>query len=235
MKDFTMRDKPLILVIEDEDALVTLITYTLEKNGFATTSANDIATGRYLAEGEQPDLIVLDWMLPDGSGIDFCRTVRRTPLLAKTPIIMLTAKSEEQDKIRGLNAGADDYVTKPFSPAELVARVNAVLRRSHADKAEETLTIGDMSLDLITRRATRAGQALDLSPLEFRLLYHFMQHPKRVFSRDQLLTHVWGQDIHVEERTVDVHIKRLRATLGEPSPIRTVRSAGYAFEVPVAD
>jgi len=225
-------DKPLILVIEDEVDLITLLTYNLEKEGFRVIASEEGSSGMAKAEGHKPDLILLDWMLPDMTGPEVARGLRKSNLVGKTPIIMLTARSEEHDKIRGLNAGADDYVTKPFSPAELIARIRAVLRRTEPKQMKEELAFEDLTMNLISHRVTRAGKALELGPTEFRLLRHFMENPGRVYSRDQLLDQVWGNDIHVEDRTVDVHIRRLRKNLGEPDVIRTVRGAGYALEKP---
>ncbi len=222
--------KPLILIVEDEADIVTLVTYNLEKNGFRVISADDAAAGQAKAERERPDLILLDWMLPDRTGLELCRDLRKSNLLSKTPVIMLTARGEEPDKVRGLNAGADDYVTKPFSPAELVARINAVLRRADTGPQKDEISYADIHMDLVTHKATRAGRELDLGPTEFRLLRHFLQNPTRVYSREQLLDQVWGNDIYVEARTVDVHIRRLRKNLGEPDLIRTVRAAGYALD-----
>lgn len=230
-----MNAKPLILIIEDETDLITLLSYNLEKEGFAVISAEEGLSGFALAEKERPDLIILDWMLPDTTGIDVCRLLRRSNVMSKAPVIMLTARGEEPDRIKGLNAGADDYVTKPFSPGELVARIKAVLRRSEGSKPEsDVLEVADLSMDLVGHRAFRNKVELDLGPTEFRLLRHFMQNPNKVFAREALLDEVWGSDIHVEDRTVDVHIRRLRQSLGEPDIIRTVRAAGYALQTEAA-
>ena len=223
-------DKPHILIVEDEHDLITLLTYNLEKEGFAVSSADDASSGMNKAETLRPDLVLLDWMLPDLTGLELCRQMRKSNLLAKTPIIMLTARSEEMDKIRGLNAGADDYVPKPFSPAELIARIRAVLRRTTGKDNSDQLSVAGIDMDLVAHRAHRNGVELRLGPTEFRLLRHFLQNPGRVFSREKLLDEVWGHDIHVEDRTVDVHIRRLRKALGEPDIIRTVRAAGYALD-----
>jgi two-component system phosphate regulon response regulator PhoB len=182
----------------------------------------------------RPDLVVLDWMLPSISGLEVCRQIRRKPETRDVPVIMLTARGEEADRVRGLDSGADDYVTKPFSPAELVARVRAVLRRSRPSTAEEALDYAGIHMDLAAHRVTRNGRPIHLGPTEFRLLRHFLEHPGRVFAREQLLDAVWGHDVYVEPRTVDVHIRRLRKAIngeGEPDVIRTVRSAGYALDV----
>jgi len=222
--------KPLILIIEDEHDLITLLTYNLEKEGFRVISADDAAGGMAKAEKERPDLILLDWMLPDLTGLELCRQMRKSNLLSKTPVIMLTARGEEVDRIRGLNAGADDYVPKPFSPGELVARIRAVLRRTTGRDEADSLSVAGIDMDLVAHRAHRNGAELKLGPTEFRLLRFFLQNPGRVYSRDKLLDEVWGHDIHVEDRTVDVHIRRLRKALGEPDIIRTVRAAGYALD-----
>ncbi len=227
--------KPSVLIVEDEEALVTLLRYNLEKESFHVVSAADGEEALVLAKEETPDLILLDWMLPLMSGIELCRRLRRSPGLAKVPIIMLTAKGEEADKVRGLESGADDYVTKPFSPAELIARMRAVMRRTHPAINAEQLAFVDLVMDLAAHRVRRGSRDVHLGPTEFRLLRHLMQHPGRVFSREQLLDSVWGRDIYVEPRTVDVHIRRLRKALNndhEIDLIRTVRSAGYALDRP---
>lgn len=224
------KNAPLILIIEDESDLVTLLSYNLEKEGFNVTAAYDAAGGLYKAEAERPDMILLDWMLPDLSGLDLCRQLRKNNLISQVPVIMLTARSEEADRIRGLNAGADDYVPKPFSPGELVARIRAVLRRTGGKSEAEQLEQAGIRMDLVAHRAYRDEVELRLGPTEFRLLRFFMQNPGRVFTREKLLDEVWGHDIHVEDRTVDVHVRRLRKALGEPDIIRTVRSAGYALD-----
>jgi two-component system, OmpR family, phosphate regulon response regulator PhoB len=225
--------KPLVLIVEDEADLVTLLKYNLEKENFRTLSAGDGEEALLLASEQVPNLVLLDWMLPLMSGLEVCRQMRRNPKTRDIPIIMLTARGEEADKVRGLNSGADDYIAKPFSPTELVARVRAVLRRSSPGLAEELLSFGDVIMDLAAHRVRRQGRDVHLGPTEFRLLRHFMQHPGRVFSREQLLDLVWGHDVYVELRTVDVHIRRLRKALNEVNDndiIRTVRSAGYALD-----
>ena len=227
--------KPSVLIVEDEEALVTLLRYNLEKESFHVVSAADGEEALVLAKEETPDLILLDWMLPLMSGIELCRRLRRSPGLAKVPIIMLTAKGEEADKVRGLESGADDYVTKPFSPAELIARMRAVMRRTHPAIDAEQLVFDDLIIDLAAHRVRRGSRDVHLGPTEFRLLRHLMHHPGRVFSREQLLDSVWGRDIYVEPRTVDVHIRRLRKALnkeGDVDLIRTVRSAGYSLDRP---
>ncbi len=223
----------LILIVEDESDLVTLLSYNFEKEGFRTLSAYDGEEAVLIAGEERPDLILLDWMLPHRSGLDVCRQLRRTPKTRDIPIIMLTARGEEADRVRGLDSGADDYVIKPFSPTELMARVRAVLRRAAPAIADEVLRYGDVMMDLAAHRVRRSGRDIHLGPTEFRLLRHFMQHPGRVFSREQLLDVVWGHDVYVEPRTVDVHIRRLRKALNDSDSadlIRTVRSAGYALD-----
>jgi two-component system phosphate regulon response regulator PhoB len=225
--------KPLVLIVEDEADLVTLLKYNLEKENFRTLSAGDGEEALLLAAEQVPNLVLLDWMLPLMSGLEVCRQMRRNPKTRDIPIIMLTARGEEADKVRGLNSGADDYIAKPFSPTELVARMRAVLRRSSPGLAEELLSFGDVIMDLAAHRVRRQGRDVHLGPTEFRLLRHFMQHPGRVFSREQLLDLVWGHDVYVELRTVDVHIRRLRKALNEVNDndiIRTVRSAGYALD-----
>ncbi len=225
--------KPHILVVEDETALVTLLRYNLEREGFRVTESTDGEDAVIQAVEDVPDLILLDWMLPQLSGIEVCRQLRRKTETRAVPIIMLTARGEESDRIRGLDCGADDYITKPFSIAELVARVRAVLRRARPALQEEILRYADIVMDLASHRVSRAERPIHLGPTEFRLLRYFMEHPGRVFSREQLLDAAWGRDVYVEPRTVDVHIRRLRKALngeGELDLIRTVRAAGYALD-----
>jgi len=229
--------KPLILIVEDEADLVTLLRYNLEKDGYRTAVAGDGEEALMLAAEQTPNLVLLDWMLPLMSGIEVCRQLRRNAKTRDIPIIMVTARGEESDRVRGLNSGADDYITKPFSPTELSARVRAVLRRAQPALSEETLRFADVELDLAAHRVRRQGRDVHLGPTEFRLLRHFMQHPGRVFSREQLLDQVWGHDVYVEVRTVDVHIRRLRKALNGDDGldiIRTVRSAGYSLDDKVA-
>ena len=224
---------PLILVVEDEAALVTLLRYNLEREGFRVAAAADGEEALLLAREEKPDLVLLDWMLPLLSGIEVCRQLRRMTETRGVPIIMLTARGEEGDKLRGLDSGADDYITKPFSPSELVARIRAVMRRTRPAVNGEVLHYDDLVMDLASHRVRRKGRDVHLGPTEFRLLRHLLEHQGRVFSREQLLDIVWGQDVYVEPRTVDVHIRRLRKALNaeeDSDLIRTVRSAGYALE-----
>jgi len=224
---------PSILIVEDEAALVTLLRYNLERAGFGVAEALDGEEALTVIAERIPDLVLLDWMLPGVSGIEICRRLRRGAATRNLPIIMLTARSEEADRVRGLECGADDYVAKPFSPAELIARINAVLRRIRPALAEEILAVGEVQMDLARHRVTRHNRELHLGPTEFRLLRHFLEHPDRVFSREQLLDSVWGSDIFVDPRTVDASIRRLRKALNDASEsdlIRTVRAAGYAFE-----
>ncbi|WP_109110683.1 phosphate regulon transcriptional regulator PhoB [Azospirillum sp. TSO35-2] len=225
--------KPLVLIVEDEADILTLLKYNLEKEGFRVATASD-GEEALLAAGEQtPHIVLLDWMLPLMSGLEVCRQLRRNAKTRDIPIIMLTARGEEGDRVRGLNSGADDYITKPFSPTELVARMRAVLRRASPGITDEILTFADVTMDLAAHRVRRNGRDVHLGPTEFRLLRHFMQHAGRVFSREQLLDLVWGHDVYVEPRTVDVHIRRLRKAMNEEDEldlIRTVRSAGYALD-----
>lgn len=225
--------KPRILIVEDESAVVTLLRYNLEREGFEVETAGDGREALIAVDENPPDLVLLDWMLPEMSGIEVCRQLRRRSATRSMPILMLTARGEEADAVRGLDAGADDYVTKPFSPAELIARIHALLRRARPVLSDEKLAAADLSMDLATHRVYRAEKEVRLGPTEFRLLRHFLEYPGRVFSREQLLDAVWGRDVYVEPRTVDVHIRRLRMALndgGRTDLIRTVRSAGYALE-----
>ena len=222
-----------ILIVEDEEALCALLEYNLKKEGFQIDMRADGEEGLIAISDDKPDLVLLDWMLPRVSGIEICRQVRVRPETRDLPIIMLTARGEEDDRIRGLDTGADDYLTKPFSMSELVARVRAVLRRTRPTLSGDVATFGDIMLDRETKRVRRAGREVHLGPTEFRLLDCLLQRPGRVFSREQLLDLVWGRDVYVEARTVDVHVGRLRKALnrrGERDPIRTVRAAGYALD-----
>lgn len=222
-----------VLIVEDEEALATLLEYNLGQEKFDVTLAADGEEGILKIEENPPDVVILDWMLPKVSGIEICRRIRSKPETRNIPIIMLTARSEEADRIRGLETGADDYLTKPFSTNELIARVRAVLRRIRPGLADDTVACGDIRVDRVSHRVTRGEKEIHLGPTEFRLLDHLIQHPGRVFSREQLLNAVWGSDVFVEVRTVDVHIGRLRKALNkykQGDPIRTVRSAGYALD-----
>jgi len=224
---------PRLLVVEDDPALAELVEFRFRAEGYDVTATPDGDEALLLASEEVPDLVILDWMIEGTSGIEVCRRLRRNKATAHVPIIMLTARGSEDDRIRGLETGADDYLGKPFSPRELVARANAIMRRIRPALAGETLTVGDLVLDATAHRVTRGGRPIALGPTEFRLLRHFMEHPGRVFSRSQLLDAVWGTDSDIELRTVDVHIRRLRKGIevgGLADPVRTVRSAGYALE-----
>ena len=225
--------KAKILFVEDEASLTELVRYNLERENFDVVCAADGEEGLMMAQEVPPDLILLDWMLPNLSGIEICRRLRRNTTTASVPIIMLTARTEEADRVRGLETGADDYVTKPFSPRELTARINAVLRRVRPGLSGEVLRYGDIILDSKSHKVMRNDIPVHLGPTEFRMLRHFLENPGRVFSREQLLDAVWGHDVYVELRTVDVHIRRLRKALNVgdlPDLIRTVRSAGYALD-----
>ena len=221
-----------ILVVEDDGAINMLLRYNLEAEGFAVDVVESGEEAEVAVSEAPPDLLVLDWMLPGLSGIELCRRLRAGRKTRALPILMLTARGEEGDRIRGLTTGADDYVTKPFSPAELTARVKALLRRSSPDRLTDKNAVGEIELDREAHRVTRAGREVRLGPTEFRLLEFFMRSPGRVLSRNQLLDGVWGRDVYVDERTVDVHIGRLRKSLirgRERDPVRTVRGAGYVF------
>lgn len=224
---------PSLLLVEDDPALAELLEFRFSSEGYKVTVTPDGDEALLFASEQVPDLVVLDWMIEGTSGIEVCRRLRRDKATAHVPIVMLTAREAEDDRVRGLETGADDYVTKPFSPRELVARVNAIMRRIRPALAGEVLSVGDLTLDATAHKASRAGHRLTLGPTEFRLLKFFMEHPGRVFSRTQLLDAVWGTDSEIELRTVDVHIRRLRKgieLIGTPDPVRTVRSAGYALE-----
>ena len=225
--------QPLILLIEDEEAIVTLLRYNLEREGFQVAVARDGEEGMASLAERRPDLAVIDWMLPYISGLEVCRQIRRRPETRNLPIIMLTARGEEADRVRGLDAGADDYIAKPFSTGEFVARVRAVMRRANPSFGQDTLSFGDVIMDLGSHRVRRGGMTVHLGPTEFRLLRYLMENPGRVFSREQLLDAVWGRDVFVGPRTVDTHIRRLRRALasgGRGEIIRTVRSAGYGLD-----
>lgn len=219
-----------LLLVEDDRPLAELVRFHFDRAGYEVTRTGDGEEALILAEEVRPDLVILDWMIEGISGIEVCRRLRRRPATANLPIIMLTARGEENDRVRGLETGADDYLTKPFSPKELVARAGAVLRRVRPALAAETLDYGGIEMDLAAHRVRRDGKAVQLGPTEYRLLRHFLENAGRVFSRQQLLETVWPHSEDIELRTVDVHIRRLRLALGDPDIIRTVRSAGYALD-----
>jgi len=224
--------KPSVLVVEDEPAQREILAYNLEAEGFRVLRAEDGNEALMMIDEESPDIILLDWMLPGTSGIEVCRQIKMRPAFRLTPVIMISARSEEVDKVRGLETGADDYVTKPYSVVELLARVKSQLRRSRPSSVGERLIFDDIILDSETHKVYRGEKELRLGPTEFRLLTTFMEKPGRVWTREQLLDRVWGRDIYVDTRTVDVHIGRLRKALGRSGgddPIRTVRGAGYAL------
>ena len=221
-----------IFIIEDEPSIIKLVQHNLEKEGFIVSSSLNGNEGLKELKKFQPHLLLLDWMLPDLSGIDICKSIRRESNLKNLPIIMLTAKGESEDKIKGLNSGADDYITKPFSFNEVLARIKALLRRSEPNTVADNLEYEDLKLDRIEKRVYRAEKHIDLGPTEFRLLEFFLVNPKRVYSRDQILENVWPNNINVESRTIDVHIRRLRQAInigGKKELIRTVRSSGYSL------
>ncbi|MFL6760123.1 phosphate regulon transcriptional regulator PhoB [Sphingomonas sp.] len=225
--------KPALLLVEDDRALADLLMWHFDREGYDIVRTADGDEALLLAEERTPDLVILDWMIEGVSGIEVCRRLRRRPNTAHVPIIMLTARGEESDRIRGLQTGADDYVTKPFSPRELLARVGAVLRRVRPALAGEVLAYGDIEMDVDAHRVRRAGRSVQLGPTEFRLLRHLIQSPGRVFSRAQLLDAVWPRDRDIDARTVDVHVRRLRKALnegGQEDVVRTVRSAGYSLD-----
>ncbi len=229
-----MTSGALVLIVEDEPSLVELLSYNLQSAGFRTVVETEGEGAIAAIKERTPDIIVLDWMIPNLSGIDVCRRVRAMPENRNIPIIMLTARSEETDKVLGLEAGADDYMVKPFSPKELVARINALLRRTRPEMENDSLEYAGIAMNTLAHRVTRDGKPIHLGPTEYRLLRVFLEKPGRVFSRDQLLDRAWDANIHVESRTVDVHIRRLRKALNtgaRPDIIRTVRSAGYALDV----
>ncbi|MBV7317564.1 phosphate regulon transcriptional regulator PhoB [Shewanella sp. NIFS-20-20] len=221
-----------ILIVEDELAIREMLTFVLEQHGFQTSVAEDVDSALSMMAEPYPDLILLDWMLPGGSGIQVAKKIKQDEFSRKIPIIMLTARGEEEDKVKGLEVGADDYMTKPFSPKELVARIKAVLRRAAPTRLEDVIVVHGLSLDPVSHRVSVGEQVLEMGPTEFRLLHFFMTHTERVYSREQLLDNVWGTNVYVEDRTVDVHIRRLRKALesnGHDSLIQTVRGAGYRF------
>lgn len=221
-----------ILFVEDDAAVREVASRPLRKAGFSVTEAGDVRQAKQALLAELPDLVLLDWMLPDVSGVEWARSLKSAPHTRNLPIIMLTARGEEEDRIRGLEVGADDYVTKPFSPRELVARIRAVLRRTTPTTSDEPVEVDGLRLDPVSHRVTAQGRPLEMGPTEYRLLHFFMTHEDRVFTRRQLLDNVWGTNVYVEERTVDVHIRRLRVVLadsGRDGLVQTVRGAGYRF------
>ncbi|WP_348673556.1 phosphate regulon transcriptional regulator PhoB [uncultured Abyssibacter sp.] len=225
-----------ILIVEDEAPIRDMVRFALERKGLTVTEAADVQDARLSIASRRPDLILLDWMLPGVSGIEFARELRADPNLRDLPIIMLTARAEEEDKIRGLNTGSDDYIAKPFSTAELIARIQAVLRRVLPGGAEERIEVEGLEVDTASQRVTANGEAVKLGPTEYRLLNFFVSNPERVYTREQVLDRVWGQNVYVEERTVDVHIRRLRKALtpfGFADYIQTVRGTGYRFSTKV--
>jgi two-component system phosphate regulon response regulator PhoB len=222
-----------VLVVEDEEALSATLKYNLEKEGYSVSLATDGEEAMIMAAEKQPDLVILDWMLPKAPGIEVCRRLRARQETRNTPIVMLTARTDEGDRIRGLDTGADDYIVKPVAIAELLARLRAVMRRIRPGLSDDKLSFGDIVVDRAAHRVKRGARDVHLGPTEYKLLDHLIQHPGRVFSREQLLDAVWGSDVYVEVRTVDVHIGRLRKALvqgDESNPIRTVRSAGYSLD-----
>jgi two-component system phosphate regulon response regulator PhoB len=223
---------PLILIAEDEAPIATLLKYNLEKEGFTVITAVDGEHALRLVHSEHPDVVLLDWMMPVLSGVDVCRRLRGDAKTRSLPILMITARGEESDRIKGLDTGADDYITKPFSPAEVIARIKAVLRRAQPDREGSIIKRGDIEMDIASHKVRRNNQEIHLGPTEYRLLRYFMENPSKVFSREHLLDAIWGNDVYVEVRTVDVHIRRLRKALNDAGhdPIRTVRSAGYGLE-----
>ncbi len=223
-----------ILVVEDEAPIRDMLCFVLEQNGYQPQTAGDYDSALNQLMEPYPDLVLLDWMLPGGSGIQIAKKMKQHDLTRNIPIIMITARGEEEDKVRGLEVGADDYVTKPFSPKELMARIKAVIRRVAPTSLDEVIDIQGLKLDPVSHRVTSNDEALDMGPTEFRLLHFFMTHPERVYSREQLLDHVWGTNVYVEDRTVDVHIRRLRKAIsvnGHDALVQTVRGSGYRFSV----
>ncbi|MFC3394749.1 phosphate response regulator transcription factor PhoB [Brenneria rubrifaciens] len=221
-----------ILVVEDEAPIREMVCFVLEQNGYQPVEAEDYDNAVKMLSEPFPELVLLDWMLPGGSGLQFIKHMKREALTREIPVMMLTARGEEEDRVRGLEVGADDYITKPFSPKELVARIKAVMRRISPMAVEDVIEMRGLSLDPSSHRVTTEEHALDMGPTEFKLLHFFMTHPERVYSREQLLNHVWGTNVYVEDRTVDVHIRRLRKALetsGHEKMVQTVRGTGYRF------
>jgi two-component system phosphate regulon response regulator PhoB len=223
-----------ILVVEDEDAIRGMLMMVLEQAGFAPIATSDAEEAQKALDDALPDLILLDWMLPGVSGVEWARRLKKEPIYRDLPIILLTARGEEEDKVKGLEIGADDYMTKPFSPKELIARIRAVLRRSGKIQGQAQIVLGDLVLDTEQHRLSISDKQLEVSPTEFRLMQFFMTHPDKVYSRTQLLDQVWGRSVYIEERTIDVHIRRLRKILGEygrEDLVQTVRGFGYRFSL----
>ncbi|MBD2814521.1 phosphate regulon transcriptional regulator PhoB [Xenorhabdus sp. Flor] len=221
-----------ILVVEDETPIREMVCFVLEQNGYEPVEAEDYDTAIGRLSEPYPDLVLLDWMLPGGSGIQVIKQMKRSNNTKDIPVVMVTARGEEEDRVRGLDVGADDYITKPFSPKELIARVKAVLRRVSPMAAEDIINMDGLMLDSVSHRVSSQGQDVDMGPTEFKLLHFFMAHPERVYSREQLLNYVWGANVYVEDRTVDVHIRRLRKALeigGHDKMVQTVRGTGYRF------
>ena len=228
-----METKKTILVVEDDKSLLPMITYNIEKNGFQVSSATNGEDALLLIKEETPSLAIFDWMIPEPSGLELCKIVRRKPETSNLPIIILTAKEEEEDRVRGLDCGADDYITKPFSPAELIARIKALLRRSSSSQ-DQVLEFEDIKILTNQHKVYRGEARVHLGPTEYKLLKHFIENPGRVYSREQLLDSVWGHGIYVESRTVDTHIRRLRKAMnlkGTKNFIRTIRAAGYSIDI----
>ena len=222
-----------ILIVEDDKSLSTVLDYNFKKNNFETRVANDGEQAMVLLKEKAPDVVILDWMIPEPNGLKICQMIRKNKVLKNLSIILLTAKGEEEDKIMGLNHGADDYMVKPFSPLELIARVNALIRRTNITYSDEELNFEDIKINLKEFKVFRANKQIHLGPTEFKMLNHFMQNPKRVFSREQLLNSIWGHGVFIEERTIDTHVRRLRKALnldGKKDLIRTIRGAGYSFD-----
>lgn len=225
-----------ILVVEDEAPIREMLCFVLEQKGYSTVEAEDFDAAVKSLKEPFPDLILLDWMLPGGTGINYIKHLKRDEMTRNIPVVMLTARGEEEDKVRGLEAGADDYITKPFSPKELVARLKAVIRRASPNATEEVIDVQGLRLDPVSHRVSVSDGPLDMGPTEFKMLHFFMTHQERVYSREQLLNHVWGTNVYVEDRTVDVHIRRLRKALEASEHhklIQTVRGAGYRFSTKV--
>ncbi|WP_306522143.1 phosphate regulon transcriptional regulator PhoB [Rheinheimera sp.] len=223
-----------ILIVEDEAPIRDMLCFVLEQNGYQASTAGDFDAAMNQLVEPYPDLVLLDWMLPGGSGIQIAKKMKQHELTRAIPIIMITARGEEEDKVRGLEVGADDYVTKPFSPKELMARIKAVIRRVAPTSLDEVIEVQGLKLDPVSHRVMAAENPLEMGPTEFRLLHFFMTHPERVYSREQLLDHVWGTNVYVEDRTVDVHIRRLRKAIsvaGHDRLVQTVRGSGYRFSV----